>query len=80
MFPEVPAAWMRERLGIPGPQEGEEVLSGMPVGGSDGDGGGDGDDEPGGGEMNAAAGLSLDAALDAVVDAADWGEIVESRR
>ena len=70
---KVPAAWMRERLGIPDPQEGEEVLSGMPVGGSGGEGG---DNEPGGGGMN-AAGPSLNAALDAVVGAADWGEIAQ---
>ena len=73
---KVPAAWMRERLGIPDPQEGEEVLSGIPVGGSGGAGGGGGDDEPGGSEMNAAD-PSLNAALDAVVDAADWGEIAQ---
>ncbi|MDE2904556.1 MAG: DUF935 family protein, partial [Acidobacteriota bacterium] len=72
---KVPAAWMRGRLGIPDPQEGEEVLSGMPVGDSGGTGGGDGDDEPSS-EMN-AAGPSLNAALDAVVDAADWGEIAQ---
>ena len=75
---KIPAGWLRERLGIPDPREGEEVLSGTPVGGSGDDGGG-GDDEPGGGDepggqMN-AAGPSLNAALDAVSAAADWGEL-----
>ena len=29
----VPAKWMRERMGVPEPRDGEEVLSGLPVGG-----------------------------------------------
>ena len=67
---KIPAGWLRERLGIPDPREGEEVLSGTPVGGSGDD---DGGDEPGG-QMN-AAGPTLNAALDAVSAAADWGEL-----
>ena len=75
----VPAAWLRERLGIPDPREGEEVLSGMPIGGAvepgdddaDGDAGDVGDD---GREMNARR-PALNAALEAVAEAADWGEI-----
>ena len=77
----VPAAWLRERLGIPDPQEGEEVLTGAPIGMPAGDGSGGDDNGSGGdddaGEMNAAR-PALNAALEAVADAADWGEISAS--
>ena len=77
---KIPAAWLRERLGIPDPQGDEEVLSGMPVGGGAGagDDGGDDDGPAGddGGEMNAAR-QALATALNAVDAAADWGEIAD---
>ena len=60
----VPAAWMRERLGIPEPQDDEEVLTGSSAGGA--------------GEAlepNAAnvGRPTLAAALNAIDEAADWG-------
>ena len=61
----VPAAWLRERLGIPEPQGDEEVLTGAPAAGADL-------------VSNAASGHpALNAALASVDEAADWGELAE---
>ena len=58
----IPAAWVRERMGIPEPREGDEVLSGLPVGGAPAGagrrdrhgGGGQGDHHDHGGGLHAA--------------------------
>ena len=42
----IPATWMRERLGVPEPREGEEVLTGLPVGSAGAGEGGDGGPPP----------------------------------
>ena len=61
----VPAAWLRERLGIPEPQEDDEVLSGAGAGAA----------PPGGEEEPPAANQQLHAALAAIDEATDWGEL-----
>ena len=63
----IPAKWMRERLGVPEPREGEEVLTGLPVG-SAGAGAGEGEGEGGGAPPPAAHAHALHAAED------PWGE------
>ena len=57
----VPAAWLRERMGIPEPRGGDEVLTGAPA--------------AGGSELNAGDGLA--AALNAIDEAADWGGLAD---
>lgn len=63
----IPAAWMRERMGVPEPREGDEVLSGLPVGAPPG--GAAPPARHGGGEAGRHDhGAELHAALD------EWGD------
>ena len=70
----VPAAWMRERMGIPEPRDGEEVLTGLPVGRAGG--AADGGDDGGAGAPPAPHALGLHAAADPW-GGADWLGLAE---